>query len=251
MKSDIPISACIVTHNSGKKAVTAVNSLTLNTKNCDLRVTCIDNLSTDGTVALLKQNTGADVICLPQNIGFGGAHNLALSLNMGKYHTVVNPDITVNEDVLGCIVQVMEDNPDIVMAMPKICFPNGTEQKLPKKNPTFRYLFGGRISKKIRDEYTNADFDYKDITDIDFCSGCFTVIRSDVFAQLGGFDERFFMYMEDADLSRRAKKLGRVVICPQVSVVHDWERGSAKNIKLLMRHINSSFKYFYKWRNSK
>ena len=69
-----------------------------------------------------------------------------------------------------------------------------------------------------------------------------------MFKSLGGFDQRFFMYLEDADLTLRAKKFGRVVINPQISVTHIWERESAKSVKYLFIHILSSLKFLWKWR---
>ena len=71
-------------------------------------------------------------------------------------------------------------------------------------------------------------------------------IRSDVFKALGGFDERFFMYLEDADLTLRAQKFGRTVIAPQFCVTHLWDRSSAKSIKYLFIHLSSAFKFLIK-----
>lgn len=173
-----------------------------------------------------------------------------LNLPLGKYHAVINPDIEIKTDVLKELTKVLEENSDIVMITPKILNTDGSEQFLPKRTPTFKYSFLGRISKKIREEYTRANENLKTLTDIDFCTGCFFVIKSEIFKKIGGFDERFFLYMEDADITRRAKKYGRVVFCPFVSVTHSWERASAKSIKAILMHITSFCKYIFKWRKS-
>ena len=247
------ITASIVTYNDTEKALNAVCSLKENTKKHSLKVFVFDNASKSIDIRL---SSAADVLEINKdNIGFGAAHNKMLAFEMGKYHAVVNPDITVNSDVLSHLADILDNNPDIVMITPKIMNEDGTEQKLPKRTPSVRYLFLGRLArlgsifKKIRDEYVRANEVFEDITDIDFCSGCFFMIRSDVFRKIGGFDERYFMYLEDADLTREAKKYGRAVFCPTQEVTHLWERGSAKKPKLLLIHFKSFIKYLRKWKN--
>ena len=247
------ITASIVTYNDTEKALNAISSLRENTKNSELKVFVFDNSTASVD---LKITTEADTYFkTTENLGFGAAHNLILGYPMGEYHAVINPDITVSSDVLSYLADILQKNPDIAMITPKILNSDGTEQKLPKRNPTFKYMFLGRLSslggifKKIRDDYTRANEVFTDITDIDFCSGCFFMIRSDILKEIGGFDERYFMYLEDADLTRKVKKYGRVVFCPEISVTHEWERGSAKNLKLLFIHLSSFFKYRRKWKN--
>ncbi len=249
------ISASIVTYNDGEEAAAACRSLIENTKRYPLRLYVIDNSETDDTAKCIQDISGVTLLRQHKNIGFGAAHNRVLEKELGKYHFIVNPDITVSSDVLSDLTDMFEENPDIVKCCPKICNPDGSEQKLPKERPTVKRLFLGRLAplggifKKIRDEYIWADRELDKITDINFCTGCFCGIRSELFKALGGFDERYFMYLEDVDLTMRAKKYGRVVINPSVSVTHAWHRDSAKSIKYLAIHITSSVKFLIKWRN--
>ena len=247
MEKEFLLSAAIVSYNCGEKTLAAAKSILEHTKHPDFKLYIIDNNSDDKT--LLKDIKGATLIENKENSGFGGGHNKVLELPLGKYHAIINPDIQINEDVLKKLTDIMEENPDIVMLTPKILNPDGSEQYLPKRNPNLKYIFLGRLSHKIRAEYTRAGETFKKPTDIDFCTGCFFVIRSEIFKKIGGFDERFFMYMEDADLSREAKKYGRVVYCPNIEVTHIWERASAKSLKAFLMHITSVFKYLLKWRN--
>lgn len=251
MNENLSITATFVTYNCAKKAKRAVMSIKQHTKKYPLEIFVFDNGSSDNPRSLFENEKGVNFVENGANLGFGAAHNKILEQKTGKYIAVINPDITVDSDVLSKLADMLEQNPDIDMVMPKILNSDKTEQKLPKKQPTVRYLFLGRLSNKIRREYTMADIEFKEITDIDFCSGCFFMIRSETFLRLGGFDDRFFMYMEDADLTRRVKKSGRVVFYPFAEVIHDWERGSAKSLKLLKAHIISFFKYSLKWRRSK
>ncbi len=251
------ITASIVTYNDGEEAANACRSLLENTKRYPLKLYVVDNSETDETAKLIEQIKGVTVLRQGKNLGFGAAHNRVLRVPLGKYHFVINPDITVNSDVVSDMVDMFEQNTDIVLACPKICNPDGSEQKLPKCRPTFKRLFLGRLSplggvfKKIRAEYTWENREVSEITDLDFCTGCFFGINSQTLLNLGGFDERYFMYLEDADLTLRAKRFGRAVINPAVSVTHAWHRDSARKLKYLLIHLNSSIKFLLKWRKSR
>lgn len=78
-------------------------------------------------------------------------------------------------------------------------------------------------------------------------SGCFMFMRVDVLRKIGGFDERFFMYAEDLDLSRRIGTISDTIFNPNIIVMHGYDKGSYKSWKLLRFHIFSVFKYFNKW----
>ena len=246
MENEFLLSAAIVSYNCAKETQAAAKSILEHTKIQDFSLYIIDNNSDDKK--LLENIKGATLIEYPENSGFGGGHNKALELPLGKYHAVINPDIEINEDVLKKLTDIMEENPDIVMLTPKILNPDSSEQKLPKRTPSLKYIFLGRLSHKIRAEYTRANENFETLTDIDFCTGCFFVIRSEVFRKIGGFDQRYFMYLEDADLTRQVKEYGRVVFCPFVEVTHIWERASAKSLKAFLMHLTSVFKYLLKWR---
>ncbi len=88
---------------------------------------------------------------------------------------------------------------------------------------------------------------YDKVMEVPSLSGCFMFIRTDVLKQIGGFDKRFFMYAEDLDLCRRVGEVTRTMYYPEVSVFHEYEKGSYKNRKLLKYHICSVIKYFNKW----
>ena len=251
------LSASIVVYGGAQQAITTVNSVLDYTKKYPLSLYVIDNASPDDTAEKLSEISDIKLIKMKENVGFGAGHNVVLNENLGKYHAVINPDIILDGDVLSQLVDFMEENEDIAMVTPKILFENGDEQHLPKRNPTFKYLFLGRLSKlggvfkKIRKEYTREDENLSVFTDIEFASGCFFLIKSEIFEKIGGFDKRYFMYMEDADLSREVKKYGRVVFAPCFCVKHLWKRESAKNLKFLILHLYSALKYLKKWRKSK
>ncbi len=250
MSENINISAAIVTYNNGDKAAAAAASVLARCEKYPLDFYIIDNNSSDDTLSRLKDLKPLKIVRLPKNIGFGAAHNKIIEKVDSDYHFIVNPDITVSDDVFANIVDYMEAHPDVAMCAPDILNTDGTRQYLPKSKPTFRRLFLGRLSKKVRSEYVWRDREITAPCDVDFCSGCFLCVRTSVFKKLGGFDERYFMYLEDADLTLRVKSLGRTVFLPDIKVTHIWERGSHKNIKLLLLHTASCVKFLRKWRNT-
>lgn len=248
MSADILVSASIVTYNDISRAPDTVRSVVDNTKKYPLKLYVIDNASSDGTADHIEEMGQATVLRQSKNLGFGAAHNVVLGQELGKYHFVINPDITISSDVISDMVDYFESNPDVVMAMPKILNTDGTEQKLPKEKPSLKRLYLGRFSDKVRREYVWADKEITEPCEIKFCTGCFFCIRTDVFKKVLGFDKRYFMYLEDADLALKAKSKGKVMMLPQFVVTHAWERESAKSIKYLFIHVISSFKFLFKWR---
>ncbi len=248
------LSVCIVTYNNSDKIADALSSIKSHTTGVDYQLYISDNASCDNTLEIVENHfDNATVIQNGGNIGFGSAHNSCLSKINSKYHAIVNPDIILSYDVLSSLCSYLDLHEDVVMVTPKVLFPDGSEQVLPKRRPKLKYLLGRRLPllSKYADEYTRANEKIDTPLEVDFCSGCFLVIRTDVFQKLNGFDEKFFMYMEDADLTLRAKQFGKTMFLPQESVIHCWERSSSKSLKYFLIHVSSMFKFLYKHRKTR
>lgn len=252
MENPALLSIAIVTYNSADEICDCLKSITENTKKISYKLYIIDNASTDNTVSLVRENfPEAEIIETGENNGFGFGHNKMLGTEC-KYHAVINPDITIDSDVFSALADYLEANPEAVMVTPKILNPDSSEQKLPKRRPTAKYMLLGRLSryiplfKKVREEYTMADFNITEPCEIEFCTGCFMFMRSEAFKKIGGFDERFFMYLEDADLSDRISQYGKIIFNPLCHATHNWDGGSSKSFKLLKYHFESMFKYLKK-----
>ncbi|MDV3426288.1 MAG: glycosyltransferase family 2 protein [Bacillota bacterium] len=248
------ISISVVTYNNSDKISSLLSSIIAHTKKYDYKIYVIDNNSSDDTVKIVKDNfPSVTVIENSENKGFGWGHNRVLNELDSEFHAVINPDVILSQDSLSYLADYIESNPGIVMATPKIINPDGSEQYLPKKDVSLKYLIGsrfeqrGEVFKKLREDYTMKNLTITDCVDIGFCTGCFFMIKTDVYKKLGGFDERFFMYFEDADLTQRASKIGRVVYTPQFEVTHLWERASSKKIKLFLIELQSMAIYFMKY----
>ncbi len=245
----------IVSYNNAHELEGVLDSLFAATKGVELTVYVVDNHSSDDTSEMVAERyPQVRLIALSENRGFGAAHNQVLPLLTSEYHAILNPDITFGEDVLSALCDYLDTHGDAVLATPLILNTDGTPQAVPRVLPKHRYMFAGQLErfggvfKSWRDAYTRRRETFTEPTAITFCTGCFMLWRTDVLKELGGFDERFFMYLEDADLSRRAAAYGKLILVPQVQVTHAWEKASGKSGHFLKIHLQSMHRYFAKWR---
>ncbi|MDR0314383.1 MAG: glycosyltransferase family 2 protein [Oscillospiraceae bacterium] len=249
--------ACIVTHNNIKYIYRTVATLLEHTKGVDFTLYIVDNASTDGTIELVEKEFGNEknlkIIKTGRNIGFGAGHNIVLDLINSDYHCVVNPDIAIDDDIILKMADYMEENSDIGLLSPRICFPDGRDQILGKRDPKLHYLVGSRLRDDEDPngwlvEYAMLNEDYSKPFDIENATGCFMFFRTKAFKSVGGFDKRYFLYFEDCDISREISKTSRVVFYPGAVVYHEWGRDSKRNFKLMAVHMKSMLSYFWKWR---
>jgi len=190
-----------------------------------------------------------------KNIGYGAAHNIAIRKTIDQdipYHLVINPDIAFEPSILAEIEPFMNNNSDIGLLMPKILYPTGEIQYLCKLIPTpfdliFRRFLPEKWTSKRTERFELRSTGYNRIMDVPYLSGCFMFLRTEAIRQVGLFDERFFMYPEDIDLTRRIHRKFRTVFYPEVQVIHHHAQGSYVNGKLLYIHISNMIKYFNKW----
>lgn len=248
------VTGCIVTYNNKDKIDRTIESILHYTKGVDFTLYISDNNSSDGTAEHIKQKYPQVVVIENKtNEGFGAGHNEMLAFMDSKYHVVINPDIIFDTDVITTLCQYCDEHDDVGMLSPQIRFENGKIQHLGKKNPTFRYLGahflhnGDEEDSAIINEYCMFDRPQDEPFEITNATGCFMFFRSSIFQKLGGFDERFFMYLEDCDIARRASEITKVLHFPLTYAIHLWERESKRNYKLLRIHIQSIIKYFLKW----
>lgn len=190
-----------------------------------------------------------------RNLGFGAAHNLAVKhvSPPSDLHLLLNPDITFDRSVIGAIAAKMDEERDIGVLMPRVVYPNGDLQRVHKLLPSpadliFRRFIPIRwIRDHINQRYELHTLRQDRPSDVPSLSGCFLVVRTHLLVQMGGFDERYFMYMEDVDLVRRIGNVARTVYDPSSVVVHAYAKGSYKDNKLLSYHLKSALLYFNKW----
>lgn len=251
----LDISVSIVLYNNpAEDVINAVNSVLSSSRKIVLFL--VDN-SEEDHFRYKFQSPRIHYIFTGKNLGYGKAHNLAIerSKELSKYHLVLNPDVEFSGSVLDTLFQFMEKRSDIGLVMPKVLYRNGETQYLCKALPSpsdlfLRRFFPGPLKKLVRkkmERYELKGKDYNSIMDIPNLSGCFMFMRNEVLQTVGGFDERYFMYLEDTDLCRRINEYYRTVYFPGVSIIHGYSRASYKSFRLMKHHLVSSLSYFNKW----
>lgn len=247
------VTGSIVTYNNISTIAKTLETLFGETKDIDFKLYVLDNGSSDGTPEYIEKNyPDVTVIRSGKNVGFGAGHNIIINQVESKYHAVINPDIVLTQNAVKKMADYMDENPDIGLLSPRICFPDGRDQILGKRNPHLKYLVASRLRgdepSKLLKEYAMLDCDLSKPTEIENATGCFMFIRTDILKSIGGFDDGFFMYFEDADLARRINEVSKCVYYPDAVVNHVWGRDSKRNFKLMLVHINSMLRYFRKWK---
>ncbi len=247
------VSGSIVTFNNISSIAKTLETIFAETKDVDFKLYVVDNGSHDGTPEFIEKNyPQVTVIRSEKNVGFGAGHNIVIDSVESKYHAIINPDIVLNENVLKKMTDYMDGNPDIGLLSPRICFPDGRDQILGKRNPRLKYLVASRLRGeepgKLLREYAMLDCDLSEPVRIENATGCFMLLRTEILKKIGGFDDGYFMYFEDADLARRVNEVSKCVYYPYAIVNHVWGRESKRNLKLMCIHIDSMFRYFRKWK---
>jgi len=246
------ITATIVTYKNNQDILKKTINSFLNT-NLKVKLYIVDN-SPLKKIAYFYRNEKIEYIFLGSNHGFGFGHNTILKQknNLGKYHLILNPDIVIPQGALEELYNFYEKNPQIGMLTPRILFPDNSIQYLPKILPiplnlVIRFVpILNFFFRKRADRYILKDSKYDKPFKIGILSGCFMLVKTD---KLGDklFDERFFMYFEDVDLSRRIGESFDLVMYPHVHVYHDYGRGAHQCFSLFKIFLSSLFKYFNKW----
>ncbi len=190
-----------------------------------------------------------------ENLGYGRAHNIAIRESVWqrtKYHLVMNADIEVQAEDIDRLYNFMEHNANVGQVMPRVVYPNGELQYLCKLLPTPWDVFARRflpdfIGKKRRFRYELRHTGYRDIMNVPYLSGCFMFLRTEAVLQARLFDERYFMYPEDIDLTRTIHRNYLTLYVPEITIVHHHAKGSYKSWHLLWVHVVNMCRYFNKW----
>lgn len=254
MTNTYEVSASIVLFNNDpielKRAIDSFLNTTLRVK-----LFLIDNSPTP-TLSNLASLQNCEYIFNDSNIGFGKAHNIAFQkiIELSEFHVVLNPDVSFEAGTLEKIYLFMKANSAIGLLLPKVYNEQGQLQYLAKLLPKPTDLIVRRFLPDlllklfgVQKEFELRSKDYNQIIEAPYLSGCFMFVRSEALKKSGFFDPRFFMYMEDIDLSRRINEHYKTVYYPEAKIIHGHAKESYKSLKLLKIHIISSIQYFNKY----
>lgn len=194
-----------------------------------------------------------------KNTGFGASNNAALRNVMADFVLILNPDVALDPSGLRAAIQHLAVEPECSMVTPVTTFPDGTPQYLVKRQPSITALLARGFAPKWLKSLMNKRLSYYDrmespynapLNDCRIVSGCCMFIRGHVWRSLGGFDESFFLYFEDFDLSARIASISRIDRVPSCRVVHAGGNAAGKGLLHIGMFMRSAIRFFMKhgWR---
>lgn len=211
-----------------------------------VEVWVVDNKSTDGSVEMVREKfPEVHLIANTENAGFGKANNQAVALSQGKYVLFLNPDMVLPEDCFRKCLAYMEAHPDVGALGPRLVDGKGVflpESKRGFPSPWVSFCKISGLSSLFKNSATFNRYHLgylpeHETNEIDILAGCFMLIPLHILQEHGAFDEAFFMYGEDIDLSYRIQKAGyKVVYFAETSVIHykgeSTKKGSLNYVKM-------------------
>jgi N-acetylglucosaminyl-diphospho-decaprenol L-rhamnosyltransferase len=221
-----------------------------------LETIVVDNGSTDGSVEMLRAyHPEVTLVRNQENRGFTAANNQGIAAAHGQYVLLLNPDTEIRGDGLARLVAFLETHPDVGLVGPQLLYSDGSIQSSRRRFPTLATLFlestwlAPLAPPALLRRYYVQDRPDDLTTDVDWVTGAAMLTRRTVTEQVGGLDERFFMYSEELDWCRRIKAAGwRVVYYPGAQVIH--HEGKSSEQAVTARHINfqrSKIRYVRKY----
>lgn len=229
-----------------------------------MEIIVVENHSEDESIGVLRNRLKVPASLImetPRNLGFGGGYNKGIRRACGKYILINNPAKILQNDGIEKLVMTMEHDPSIGIIAPKLVYDDGTTRPSVRSFPSpldiiikrtpLRYVFPTIFARYVR-----IDVDPQKRQDVDWVVGGCLMIRRDLFDEIGGFDERFFLFFEDIDLCLRVHCKGKkVVYDPSVTALDRKRRLSGEGFfdlfltKTGRIHLLSALKYFWKWRH--
>lgn len=256
-ESMVDLSVIIISFNTREITAKSIDSLvtSLQSSRISYEIIVVDNASTDGSLDMLHSKP-VRVLALPENLGFGKANNRGVAISQGKYILYLNSDVIIDHVDFADVLKYMDDNRDIGVLTVKVnLLKNGIDPASHRGFPTlwrsFTYFSGlektlGRFSafKKLFGGYHLLQHDLQSVHEIDSPTGAFYLTRKEILDTVGGFDEKFFMYGEDLDLSFRIKEAGyKIMYFPKYMVTHLKHASGLRQETNTIR--NKTKKHFY------
>ena len=233
------VTVSIVSHGHGLLVAELLNDLGgYSSKQIDVILTI--NVEEDLPFKENDYNFPLTIVRNTEPRGFGANHNAAFSLQHGEYFCVLNPDIRFNTDPFGPLLQIFSAA-DIGIAAPLVRSAVGSLEDSARRLPTPLTILRKIFDRRLRPDYPIGTTPFNP----DWVAGMFMLFRSETYARMSGFDERYFLYYEDVDLCARMTLAGyKIILDPQVSVTHDARRESHRNLAYFRRHVASIVRFF-------
>jgi GT2 family glycosyltransferase len=248
----------VVTHNSAADLERFLAGQVQLALELDSPLILVDNASSDATIDLARSHGDAvTLIASARNRGYAAAVNSAATAVPGRDLLLLNPDVEAPPaDAVGALTGFLSARPRAAVVAPRQVGDDGRTQPSARRFPSLVAMLGslpvaGRLGAVRRryDDYLSPSWSDED-TRVDWVNGAAMLIRREAFDALGGWDERFFLYMEDADFCRRCARAGwEIWLLPSVRLRHDYARASSRGASVVesqarRRHIVSLVRFF-------
>jgi GT2 family glycosyltransferase len=251
------LAVVVVNHNAGTFLAGCLSSIYGAAGDLTLDVVLVDNASTDGsTEGAADGHPSLRVLANRANRGFAAAANQGVGATSAPFVFLLNPDAEITGGSLPALVKVAADRKGTAILGPLVRNSDGSIQASARKVPglveSLGHAFLGPFSPNNRFSraYTMAEWDRSSEREVEWVSGCAMLIRRDAFDAVGGFDEGYFMYVEDVDICTRLRQAGwSVLFSPELEVVHETGVSARKRSRrLAFEHSRSIYRYFSKHR---
>jgi len=260
----LQLSIIIVNYNVKYFLEQCLQSVLLATKNCTAEIFVVDNNSTDGSKQFLEPLfKEVHFIWLPKNIGFAKANNIALAKTSGDYILFLNPDTIVAEDSFEKTIAFLQNNAAIGALGVKMIDGSGqflkeSKRAFPSPSISFFKILGLANlfpKSKLFAKYHMGHLSVNENNEVDVLAGAFMLVPKVVLNVVGSFDEAFFMYGEDVDLSYRIQKAGyKNYYFAKTTILHfkgeSTKKGSLNYVRLFYKAMNLFVHKHYKSGNA-
>ncbi|MGA3170985.1 MAG: glycosyltransferase family 2 protein [Chthoniobacteraceae bacterium] len=236
------LSAIVVSYNTRDMTIECLRTLDAALEGMAAEVIVVDNASTDGSVdAIRNACPRARLIAREKNAGFGAANNHAMGMARGRFLLLLNSDAFPERTAIGALLDFIQGHPRAAVVGPRLLNADGTLQISchPFPTPLFAWLENLWLARGYR------GWRHDSVRKVDFLIGACMLVRREAYEQVGGFDESFFMYSEEADWQRRMKNAGwEVVFLPEARVKHLGGASGANEEARVSRHFFESLDYY-------
>jgi hypothetical protein len=212
------ISVIIVSFNTREMTLDCLRTLTRALEGLASEIIVVDNASTDGSAAVIRAEfPSVQVVESDRNAGFGAANNLGMRAARGAFFLLLNSDAFPESGAIAELVRFLQENPQVGACGPRTFNQDGSLQ-------ISCYRFTSPLHAWQENLWLSrgyGDWAHDTVREVDFVIGACMAVRREVFEEIGGFDERFFMYSEEADWQRRIWNAGwKIVFVPTARVTH-------------------------------